>query len=196
MPVRLWGADMKKPPEKWDVVLRIEKVQMQIEKKRRLTPLDEETYEVLEDAQTELQTKYANVLTMFEVGELMDLRRRGKLPDTDLIIKKVRNHLEEVKRKGVIIGLVEKGLLEEILLLLKDYKVKCLTFKQALKAEMGYMEDKSGKLYPVLVQDQFACSFSRISDVVMREETYGIDYRLWTGKPTDEQRARIAWKSS
>ena len=187
---------MKKPPEKWDVVLRIEKVQMQIEKKRRLTPLDEETYEVLEDAQTELQTKYANVLTMFEVGELMDLRRRGKLPDTDLIIKKVRNHLEEVKRKGVIIGLVEKGLLEEILLLLKDYKVKCLTFKQALKAEMGYMEDKSGKLYPVLVQDQFACSFSRISDVVMREETYGIDYRLWTEKPTDEQRARIAWKSS
>lgn len=73
----------------------------------------------------------------------------------------------------------------DVLELLKEQEPRVLTLEEARTYEVVWPEDKGeGELHPLIVQNNMNDS---------KYYKYGIHWRAWSAKPTDEQRKAVKW---
>lgn len=81
------------------------------------------------------------------------------------------------------VGMVH--LANDALELLKEQEPRVLTLEEARTYEVVWPEDKGeGELHPLIVQNNMNDS---------KHYKYGIHWRVWSAKPTDEQRKAVKW---
>lgn len=69
--------------------------------------------------------------------------------------------------------------------LLKGQEPRVLTLEEARTYEVVWPEDKGeGELHPLIVQNNMNDS---------KHYKYGVHWRVWSAKPTDEQRRAVKW---
>lgn len=72
--------------------------------------------------------------------------------------------------------------------LLKGQEPRVLTLEEARTYEVVWPEDKEeGELHPLIVQNNMNDS---------KYYKYGIHWRVWSAKPTDEQRKAVKWSDT
>ena len=73
----------------------------------------------------------------------------------------------------------------DALVLLKEQEPRVLTLEEARTYEVVWPEDKGeGKLHPLIVENNMNDS---------KYYKYGVHWRVWSAKPTDEQRKAVKW---
>ena len=76
-------------------------------------------------------------------------------------------------------------LMKDALELLKEQEPRVLTLEEARIYEVVWPEDKGeGELHPLIVQNNMNDS---------KCYKYGIHWRVWSAKPTEEQRKAVKW---
>ena len=77
-------------------------------------------------------------------------------------------------------------LCDDVLTLLREQDPRVLTLEEAKTYEVVWLEDKGeGELHPLIVQNNMNNS---------KYYKYGIHWRVWSAKPTDEQRKAVKWE--
>ena len=74
----------------------------------------------------------------------------------------------------------------DALVLLKEQEPRVLTLEEARTYEVVWPEDKGeGELHPLIVENNMNDS---------KYYKYGVHWRVWSAKPTDEQRKAVKWE--
>ena len=80
---------------------------------------------------------------------------------------------------------VERAI-EDALELLMGQEPRVLTLEEARTYEVVWPEDKGeGELHPLIVENNMNDS---------KYYKYGVHWRVWSAKPTDEQRKAVKWE--
>lgn len=112
------------------------------------------------------------------------------MPDREKVIKGLEIHTKPNSRcVGCPYpnnGLCGDQLYMDALALLKEQEPRVLTLEEARTYEVVWPEDKGeGELHPLIVKNNMNDS---------KYYKYGKHWRVWSAKPTDEQRKAVKWE--
>ncbi len=118
----------------------------------------------------------------------------------DIDIEKLINELQKIIDDGWRAVEIDSGIVEVIIALLKKQKPRVMTPAEAYNADFMYVEF-DGVITPALRtskdregyrESYFATQ--QLGGEWMRWDDYGITWRCWTSRPTDEQRKEVKWE--
>ncbi len=107
------------------------------------------------------------------------------MPDREKVINTLEWILNHIKEYGHYQVDNYENTIREALVLLKEQEPRVLTLEEARTYEVVWPEDKGeGELHPLIVKNNMNDS---------KHYKYGIHWRVWSAKPTDEQRKAVKW---